>query len=331
VSAGHIDWYAARAAGVVAYVLLTGVVLLGLTVSGRARLPRWPAFALTDVHRFGSLLVGVFLGVHVLAISLDSYTPFSVAQLVVPGASSYRPLWVALGIVSAELLLAIAVTNLLRRKIPYRWWKRAHMLNLVVWAGSAVHLLGAGTDSGAAWLRTLAVASIAAVLGAIVWRVVQRRLPRLSTVGAVAATSLAGFTLVAGLGLLPHSLGTNGTAAAATKRPQPPTRLSVAFSGSIAQRQGAGGALVSVVGHGSGNRKVLVRIDLVTPDGSTITDTSLQLEDVSSGAVCAGTVAAIDATGFNGTCSFPGGAAHSVTGSWQVRDGSVSGRVLLAA
>ena len=331
MTAGHLDWYTARAAGVGAYVLLTGVVLLGLTVSGRARLPRWPAFALTDVHRFASLLVGVFLSVHVLAIGLDTYTRFSIAQLFVPGASSYRPLWVALGIVAAELLLAIAVTNLLRKKIPYRWWKRAHILNFVVWAASAGHLLGAGTDSGAAWLRTLTMASIGAVLGAAVWRVVQRRLPQASTAGAIVATSLAGFTLVAGLGLLPRSLGTSGTAAAATKRPQPPSRLSLSFSGSIAQRNGTGGALVSVVGRGSGSRAVLVRIDLVTPDGSTITDTSLQLEDLSSGAICTGTVAAIDTSGFNGTCSFPGGASHSVTGSWSVRNGSVSGRVRLSA
>ncbi len=165
----------------------------------------------------------------------------------------------------------------------------------------------------------------------MVWRVVQRRLPQASTAGAIVATSLAGFTLVAGLGLLPRSLGTSGTAAAATKRPQPPARLSLAFSGSIAQRNGAGGALVSVVGRGSGSRTVLVRIDLVSPDGNTITDTALQLEDLRSGAVCTGTVAAIDATGFNGTCSFPGGASRSVTGSWNVRNGSVSGRVRLAA
>ena len=273
----------------------------------------------------------MFLSVHVLAIGLDTYTRFSVAQLFVPGASSYRPLWVALGIVAAELLMAIAVTNLLRKKIPHRWWKRAHILNFVVWAASAGHLLGAGTDSGAAWLRTLTIASIGAVLGATVWRVVQRRLPQASTAGAIVATSLAGFTLVAGLGLLPRSLGTSGAAAAATKRPQPPARLSLSFSGSIAQRNGAaarssrssaGAAAAARCSSGSTSSR---------PDGSTITDTALQLEDMRSGAVCTGTVAAIDATGFNGTCSFPGGASRSVTGSWNVRNGSVSGRVRLAA
>jgi len=95
-----IDWYAARAAGVVAYVLLTAVVLVGLTLAGRVQLPRWPKFAVTDVHRFGSLLVAVFLALHILTVGLDTYTRFSLTQLLVPFTSSYRPLWVALGIVT---------------------------------------------------------------------------------------------------------------------------------------------------------------------------------------------------------------------------------------
>ena len=141
---GAVDWYAARAAGVVAYVLLTGVVLVGVTIAGKLRMKTWPKFAVTDLHRFGSLLVGVFVGLHVLTIALDTYTPFSLTQLAVPFTSSYRPVWVALGIVSAELLIAVAVTNALRGRIPYRWWRRAHFATFLVWAGATVHGIGAG-------------------------------------------------------------------------------------------------------------------------------------------------------------------------------------------
>ena len=147
---GAVDWYAARAAGVIAYVLLTAVVLVGLTLAGKLKTKTWPKFAVTDLHRFGSLLVGVFIGLHVLTIALDTYTPFSVTQLVVPFASSYRPVWVALGIVSTELLIAVAVTNALKSRIPYRWWRRAHFATFLVWAGSTVHGIGAGTDSALA-------------------------------------------------------------------------------------------------------------------------------------------------------------------------------------
>jgi sulfoxide reductase heme-binding subunit YedZ len=328
VTASPVDWYAARAAGVLAYVLLTGGVLLGTLLSGRVRVPRWPAFAVTDVHRFVGLLVGVFVSVHVLAIGLDTYVHFSLAQLVVPGASTYRPVWVALGIVAAELLVAIAVTNLLRKRIGFRRWRRVHYLTFVVWAGSTAHGIGAGTDSNTPWLRFLYVVSIAAVLGAVVWRVARSRLPAGSLAAPGAAAVLFGFALVLGFGKLPSGIGSTQAARAATSLPG---RVSDSFTGSVERQQGAGGALVSVVGNGSGRRRLLVRIDLVTPDGEQITDTSLQVKDVASGALCTGTVTRVGGTGFAGTCSFPGGRVRAVSGSWSVSGSGVSGSLRLSA
>ena len=131
LTASPVDWYAARAAGVVAYVLLTSVVALGLTMSSQRRLQRWPRFAIEDVHRFGAILVGVFVGIHVVTIAIDSYLRFSIAAIAVPFATSYRPVWTALGTVAAELLLALAVTNRLRnRRLSYAAWRRLHYANL---------------------------------------------------------------------------------------------------------------------------------------------------------------------------------------------------------
>src|SRR5204863_1416764 len=101
------EWYLARASGTVAFVLLTIAVILGLTLSGRSKLPYWPRFAVEDVHRFAGLLTGSFVSLHLLVLFVDSYLPFSLTQLVVPGASTYRPLATALGVLAAELLLAL--------------------------------------------------------------------------------------------------------------------------------------------------------------------------------------------------------------------------------
>ena len=134
-----VDWYAARAAGVVAYALLTSGVLLGVLLGGRARLPLWPAFAVTDVHRFISILTGVFIGIHVYALLLDQYAHVSVITLLVPGASSYRPFWLALGTIALELLLAVAISNVLRKRIGHRRWRRVHYLAFGVWIASTAH------------------------------------------------------------------------------------------------------------------------------------------------------------------------------------------------
>jgi methionine sulfoxide reductase heme-binding subunit len=164
------EWYLARASGLVAFVLLTIAVLLGLTLSGRAKLRYWPRFAVEDVHRFAGLLTGTFVSLHVLVLFVDSYLPFSLTQLVVPGASSYRPLSTALGVVAAELLLALAITNRYRNRFSYRFWRRAHYLNFAVWGLSLVHGLAAGTDRGAVWADLLYGCSAGAVVGFVVWR-----------------------------------------------------------------------------------------------------------------------------------------------------------------
>src|SRR5512133_4019846 len=163
LTASPVDWYAARAAGIAAYVVLTLVVAIGLTMSGKARSRRWPKFALEDVHRFGGLLVGFFVALHVLTIAIDSYLPFSPVQLLVPLMSRYRPVWTGLGIVAAELLLALALTNRYRRRIAYRTWRRLHYLNFAVWTAATFHGLGSGTDRTALWLVLLFAASTASI------------------------------------------------------------------------------------------------------------------------------------------------------------------------
>jgi len=166
-----LDWDAARAAGVVAYSLLTVSVLLGVLLAGRAVLPRWPAFAVTDVHRFVSRLTGAFIAIHVFALLLDRYAHVSPLTIVVPGASSYRPFWLALGTVALELLLAVALSNALRKRIDHARWRRIHYLTFGVWIAATAHGIGAGTDATAGWLRFLYLTAIGSVALAVTWRV----------------------------------------------------------------------------------------------------------------------------------------------------------------
>jgi sulfoxide reductase heme-binding subunit YedZ len=166
----ELAWYTARAGGLVAFGLLTVCVLLGIAMSGRVRLARWPQFAVEDVHRFAGLLIGAFIVLHGAALFVDSYLPFSLTQLLVPGTAAYRPLPVALGIVAAELVAALAVTNHYRRALPYRFWRRAHYVNFAVWALALVHGIASGTDSAATWALALYAACAGSVAGATVWR-----------------------------------------------------------------------------------------------------------------------------------------------------------------
>ena len=171
VLAANATWYAARAGGLVAYLLLSASVVVGLLLSSRARLRHWPRFALEDVHRFLGILAGAFIVLHGGALLLDRFVPISLSQLLVPGTDGYRPLAVAFGIVAAELLAALAVANHYRRQLPHRVWRRLHYLNFAVWALALVHSLTAGTDAFTTWGLLLYAGSAWLVLALLVHRV----------------------------------------------------------------------------------------------------------------------------------------------------------------
>jgi predicted ferric reductase len=169
-----VTWYVARAGGMLAYLLLSSSVVVGLLLSGKAHGKRWPRFALEDVHRFLGLLTGTFIVVHGGALLLDGYLPFSLSQLIVPGIAPYRPLAVSLGVVAAELLVALAVTNHYRKRLSYRFWRRAHYLNFAVWLLALVHGLTAGTDALTTWALVLYGSSAWLVLALAVHRATLR-------------------------------------------------------------------------------------------------------------------------------------------------------------
>lgn len=300
LTSSPIDWYAARAAGIAAYLVLTIVVSLGLTMSGKARSSKWPKFAVEEVHRFGGLLVGFFVALHVLTIAIDSYLPFSPLQVLVPLTARYRPLWTGLGIAAAELLVALALTNHYRRRLPYRVWRRAHYLNFAVWTGATLHGLGSGTDRSAPWMLLLYAVSAATVCGLVLRRTLRPRAVVLAGGAAAAVVAV----------LLFPAQGTRH------RRFVDAARFHESLTGQILTDRGVTRAVVSMAGTGRGTQNVLVRADLLAGvDG--LEATSLQLEYLPSGSLCRGDVTHVESYAFRGTCRMPNGARRAVSARWQ--------------
>ena len=163
-------WYATRAFGVVALVLLTATVVLGIAGTARFAAPGLPRVVTAGLHRNLSLLVLALVALHVLTTVADGYAPIGFASAVVPFDSSYRPLWLGLGAVAFDMLLAVAVTSLLRDRLSYRTWRGVHWLAYACWPVALWHSLGTGTDSKVPWLLTLDALCVAGVAGAVWWR-----------------------------------------------------------------------------------------------------------------------------------------------------------------
>jgi methionine sulfoxide reductase heme-binding subunit len=165
-------WYATRATGLVTLLLLTASVLLGLLTAGRFSTRRWPRFLSQGMHRNLSLLVLVFLALHVGTTVIDTYTSISLTAAFIPFASSYKTAWLSLGAVALDILLALVVTSLLRPRIGHRAWRRVHWLAFACWPVAVAHGLGIGTDRNATWVLVLTMGCAVSVVAVTTWRLV---------------------------------------------------------------------------------------------------------------------------------------------------------------
>ena len=126
-------WYASRATGVVALVLLTAVMVLGIMVTRKRSLPGLPRFGTTSLHRNLSLLAVIFVAVHVITAIADPFVTIGIAATVIPFTSPYETVWIGLGAVALDLMAALIVTSLLRARMGRRTWRAVHWLSYAIW------------------------------------------------------------------------------------------------------------------------------------------------------------------------------------------------------
>jgi DMSO/TMAO reductase YedYZ heme-binding membrane subunit len=156
------------------------VVLLGVLVNRQGRLPGLPRFVVTGLHRNLSLLGVAFVAIHVLTAVLDPYVTIRIVAIVVPLTTSYKPLWLGLGAISLDLVLALILTSLARARMSRRLWRSLHWLSYVAWGTALVHSLFSSTDLQRGVLLYLTIACTLAVVAAVIWRITHagREIPR---------------------------------------------------------------------------------------------------------------------------------------------------------
>jgi Ferric reductase like transmembrane component len=314
-------WYLARGTGAVALVLLTASVVLGILGSVRFTAgPRWPRFAVDAVHRDVSLLVIVVLAIHIVTSVLDGFAPITLLDGVIPFLTPYRPLWMGLGTLAFDLLLAIVITSLVRRRLGYRTWRAVHWLAYASWPVAVLHGLGTGSDVKQWWMLGLTVACIVAVLVAVWARIAHvsgehagLRAPA-TALAVITPVGLAIFTLAGPLqtgwarragtpqSLLGHastspsaassagssssgssssSSSSSGAGAALLKKP-----FTSSLSGTVREQGAPGGAVVDLSLQVSGRVHGLLRVRLggVPVGGSGLSMTGSQVDFAPAGA-----------------------------------------------
>jgi Ferric reductase like transmembrane component len=169
---GPLPWYVARAAGLVAWALLSASVLWGLTLStkvlGRRPRPNW----LLDLHRWLGGAALIFTGVHIGALLADQYVRFTPTDVLVPFASHWHPMIVAWGIVAFDLLLAVELTSLARAHLPKTLWRRVHYASFPLFAIATIHGLTASSDTQSIAARLIAMSVVTMIAGLTVVRII---------------------------------------------------------------------------------------------------------------------------------------------------------------
>ena len=175
-------WYASRGTGLVLLVLLTAVVLLGIAVRANWVGPTGQRFVVEGVHRNLGLLAVVLLVAHVVTAIADPFVRIGWLASVVPFTSPYRTLWVGLGTLSVDLLVAVVATSLLRRRMRYRSWRVVHWLAYLAWPTAFLHSLYAGDDTRLNVVAVIDWTCLALVVTAVAARFVLSRRPSVPAV-----------------------------------------------------------------------------------------------------------------------------------------------------
>lgn len=350
-------WYLARGTGVVALLLLTASVVLGIFGSLRyAAAPRWPRFAIETLHRDISLLVLVLLVLHIVTSVLDSFAPIKLTDAVIPFASAYRPLWLGFGALSFDILIALVATSLARRRLGYGAWRRVHWLAYASWPVAVLHGLGTGSDTKAWWMLALTVGCVAAVCAATLVRIARARSEddvRGSLLALALATpvGLAIFTLVGPL--QPGWARRAGTPSALLARPASATTPALAavpavrgapastrtlrspwearLSGTVKQTQEPGGAIIDLAMRLSGgvHGKLRVRLAGAPTGGGGLSMTGSQVDLLADGIpwVMEGQVVSLQGQQFAARVSGAAGTALELRANLNIdrNSGSVTG------
>lgn len=257
-------WYVTRGTGIVALLLLTASVVLGVVNQNRWRNDGWPRFALQDLHKNVSLIALAVVAVHVATSVIDRFAPIGWKDALVPFLSPYRPLWLGFGTLSADFFLAVLISSLLRPRISARLWRAVHWLSYASWPTAVLHSLGTGTDVKVGWMLVVTGCCVLAVVLAVWWRISvgwPQNLPWRAA-GVVASVllpiALTGFAYAGPLrpgwaktaGTPAHLLAGSSSARATTMSASdtlPQLPFQAQFRGTLSQRTSSDGSTVTVV------------------------------------------------------------------------------------
>ncbi len=170
-----LAWYIGRASGIVAFILLTIVVVNGLLMTTRLVFTLFPPALNYDMHRFFSHMAWIAVVGHFVSFFFDSYFRLTIAEALIPfflvrefsSHLGYDLRWaVGIGVVALYGILALVITSELKgRGISLKKWRALHYSSFLTYLLFLGHGYFAGSDSRSWWMLWLYGLSATLVCG----------------------------------------------------------------------------------------------------------------------------------------------------------------------
>jgi methionine sulfoxide reductase heme-binding subunit len=167
----HGWWLASRASGLVALVLVTISVGLGLMMAGKVMRRPGLSRKLLAIHEHTAVAGIIAIAIHGITLIGDPWLHPGLSGVTIPFAMGFRPLWTGLGIVAGYLAALLGLSFYARKRVGTRLWRKAHRATVIVYLLGVVHVLGAGTDASAVWFRGWVIATGVPIAGLFAYRV----------------------------------------------------------------------------------------------------------------------------------------------------------------
>jgi len=175
-STSTVPWLLSRASAVTAFVALSLDVIVGLLVSTGVARRVFAKGVGIELHGWLSPLALALTLAHGLLLLGDGYVRFDALDLIVPFASSYRPVAVGLGVLAAYVAVVVHASFALRKRIGPRTWRRLHYLSFVALTAAALHALLAGTDAASPLPLVICAVPLVIIVGLTAYRIVDASL-----------------------------------------------------------------------------------------------------------------------------------------------------------
>jgi len=183
-----LTWYIARASGIIAFILLTIVVLMGIVQTSKILLKyKFMTFMTAlETHRAFAWMGGIAVIIHFSSLFFDKIFQLKLIEAVIPFQLSRNfksalgfdfKIPVSLGIIAIYFIILLVSTSELRKKVvPVKLWRLIHYISFTTYMLFLTHGILSGTDTKEWWMITIYAVSFTLVISMIIAKFFKEKL-----------------------------------------------------------------------------------------------------------------------------------------------------------